>query len=83
MLASKSTCKDRWRQALSEAERIGEKHLITLEPSISENQTDEMRAKQLRLILPQTLHETYQSSQRGWLMNVLQFINLVAERQSP
>src|SRR5690606_34226989 len=39
MLASKSTCKDRWRQILNEAARIPDKHLLTLEPSISENQT--------------------------------------------
>ena len=38
MLAVKSTCKDRWRQALSEARRINRKHLLTLEPSISVNQ---------------------------------------------
>ncbi len=42
MLASKSTCKDRWRQILNEAERIPYKHLLTLEPSISMNQTNEM-----------------------------------------
>lgn len=42
MLASKSTCKDRWRQMLNEAVRISDKHLLTLEPSISENQTNEI-----------------------------------------
>ncbi|WP_419627422.1 type II restriction endonuclease, partial [Thiolapillus sp.] len=31
MLGAKSTCKDRWRQVLSEAERIPDKHLLTLE----------------------------------------------------
>ncbi|EBK1959289.1 restriction endonuclease, partial [Salmonella enterica] len=30
MLASKSTCKDRWRQMLNEAVRISDKHLLTL-----------------------------------------------------
>lgn len=44
MLGAKSTCKDRWRQVLSEAGRISRKHLLTLEPSISTNQTDEMAA---------------------------------------
>jgi len=81
MLGSKSTLKDRWRQVLSEAERITPKHLLTLEPGISENQTDEMRAKQLQLILPQSLHSTYRESQRGWLMTLGNFVDLVKGRQ--
>lgn len=81
MLGSKSTLKDRWRQVLSEAERIREKHLLTLEPGISENQTDEMRAKQLQLVLPQSLHSTYRESQRGWLLTLGNFVELVKERQ--
>ena len=36
MLGAKSTCKDRWSQILPEAERIPLKHLVTLEPGISE-----------------------------------------------
>ncbi|NIA32012.1 MAG: restriction endonuclease, partial [Actinobacteria bacterium] len=43
MLAVKKTCKDRWRQILVEAQRIPKKHLLTLEPSISSSQTDEMK----------------------------------------
>jgi len=35
MLGVKTTCKDRWRQVLAEANRISEKHLLTLEPAIS------------------------------------------------
>ena len=35
MLGAKSTLKDRWRQVLSEAARIEDKHLLTLEPGIS------------------------------------------------
>jgi len=82
MLGSKSTLKDRWRQVLSEAERIMPKHLLTLEPGISENQTDEMRAKQLQLVLPQSLHSTYRESQRGWLMTLGNFVDLVKARQA-
>ncbi|HYP58255.1 MAG TPA: type II restriction endonuclease, partial [Beijerinckia sp.] len=81
MLGSKSTLKDRWRQVLSEAVRIEHKHLFTLEPSISENQTDEMQAKCLHLVLPQSLHSTYRERQRGWLMTLVDFISLVKERQ--
>lgn len=81
MLGSKSTLKDRWRQVLSEAQRIAEKHLLTLEPGISENQTDEMKTKNLRLILPRKLHATYTPNQQRWLMDVSSFLKLVAERQ--
>jgi hypothetical protein len=80
MLGAKSTCKDRWRQ-LSEAQRIPIKHLLTLEPGISENQTGEMRAKQLQLVLPARLHQTYREQQRSWLFSVQDFLALVKKRQ--
>lgn len=81
MLGVKSTCKDRWRQVLAEANRIQGKHLFTLEPGISENQTDEMKANNLQLVLPQRLHVTYNSKQRNWLINLASFIRIVRERQ--
>ncbi len=81
MLGVKSTCKDRWRQVLSEAQRIGHKHLLTLEPGISENQADEMRAKHLQLVLPAQLRETYRDSQRRWLFTVGDFLEIVKGRQ--
>jgi len=81
MLGVKSTCKDRWRQVLAEAGRIDEKHLLTLEAAISANQTDEMASRNLRLVVPKKLHETYTQTQRNWLMNVTDFANLVRERQ--
>lgn len=82
MLASKSTCKDRWRQILNEAARIPYKHLLTLEPSISENQTDEMKAERVQLVLPRSLHPTYTKAQQSWLMDVASFTKLVRQRQS-
>ncbi|MFZ3129766.1 MAG: type II restriction endonuclease [Desulfosporosinus sp.] len=82
MLGVKSTCKDRWRQVLAEAVRIRTKHLFTLEPGISENQTDEMRVNNLQLILPQSLHETYKPQQRNWLMDIKSFIILLREKQN-
>jgi hypothetical protein len=81
MLASKSTCKDRWRQVLSEATRIEFKHLLTLEPSISQNQTDEMAGKGLQLVVPRKIHSSYNPLQQKWLMDVGEFLVLVRERQ--
>lgn len=82
MLASKSTCKDRWRQILNEAARIPNKHLLTLEPSISENQTNEMKSEQVQLVIPQGLHSSYTMAQRTWLMNIAGFIDLTRHRQT-
>nr|WP_246745944.1 type II restriction endonuclease [Ciceribacter sp. L1K22] len=81
MLGAKSTLKDRWRQVLAEAMRIKQKHLLTLEPAISGNQTDQMRSANLQLVLPRRLHESYRDNQRDWLMTVSDFIGLVKERQ--
>lgn len=82
MLAVKSTCKDRWRQVLSEADRIENKHLLTLETAISINQTLEMKAKKLRLVVPRGLHTTYSADQQTWLLDVEEFSKLVQERQA-
>jgi hypothetical protein len=81
MLGVKSTCKDRWRQVLAEADRINDKHLLTLETSISTQQTDEMAAKRLQLVLPRSLHNTYTSVQQSWLMDVASFRDMVRTRQ--
>lgn len=80
MLGSKSTLKDRWRQVLSEAERIEHKHLLTLEPSLSDHQTSEMKAKKLQLVIPAKLHSTYRPNQQAWLMTLNDFISLVKKR---
>ena len=82
MLGAKTTCKDRWRQVLAEAAKISLKHLITLQSAISKNQTDEMQDKNLQLILPQGLHDSYLLSQQEWLMNLSGFIELVQLKQA-
>ena len=81
MLGVKSTCKDRWRQILAEADRIPLKHLLTLETAISTPQTDEMRVKNLQLVLPRPLHATFTTPQQVWLMDIATFLRLVRERQ--
>lgn len=81
MLAAKSTCKDRWRQILNEAARIPNKHLLTLEPSVSENQTEEMKSERVQLVIPRGLHPTFTPAQQAWLMDVAGFIALAGQRQ--
>jgi len=82
MLGVKTTAKDRWRQILAEADRIHEKHLITLEPAISTNQTEEMAAQNLQLIIPEALIETYTEEQKRNLITLADFIEMVREKQT-
>lgn len=80
MLAAKSSCKDRWRQVLAEASKIPRKHLVTLEPGISEPQTTQMENSNLQLVVPQSIQETYTENQRAWLWNLGDFIRDVEAR---
>jgi hypothetical protein len=82
MLGAKSSCKERWAQVLREADKIKAKHLLTLEPGISESQTAEMQRSKLQLVLPRSLHATYSPRQRGWLMDVSGFITEVKSIQT-
>lgn len=82
ILGVKYTCKDRWRQVLSEAKRISKKHLLTFEPAISNNQTEEMKSQHLQLVIPQFLQSTYTSEQQEWLINLTEFVENVHSRQS-
>lgn len=82
MLGVKTTCKDRWRQVLSEAQRIKEKHLLTLEPGISQFQTDEMIDSNLKLVVPSQIFNSYTQKQQQWLMNINSFVDLVRNRNN-
>jgi hypothetical protein len=62
-------------------DRIEDKHLLTLETAISIQQTDEMAAKRLTLVLPRSLHQTYTPGQQTRLMDLAGFTALVHERQ--
>lgn len=81
LLAAKSTCKDRWRQVLPEAQLIWPKHLITLEPAISPGQTGQMRGERVQLVVPKLIQESYQLDQRSWLLTLGDFIDLVRQRE--
>jgi len=80
LLGAKSSCKDRWRQVLSEGERVPQKHLVTLEPGISVNQTDEMRAAGLQLVVPGPLHSSYRPEQSAWLMSLADLLVMTKAR---
>lgn len=81
MLGAKTTAKDRWRQILPEANKISNKHLITLEPSISFQQTEQMRAESVQLIIPQPLLSSYSETQQSHLISLSHFIRKIKGSQ--
>ena len=82
MLGVKTTCKDRWRQVLVEANRIPHKHLLTLQGAISVNQTTEMQHHNLQLVVPKSIHSSYTLAQQSWLMTVNDFVSIMKEGQA-
>ena len=80
MLGAKSTCKDRWRQVLAEAAKIPRKHLLTLEPGISEPQTTQMANSNLQLVVPRSIQDSYTVGQRSWLWSLGEFIRDIEAR---
>ena len=61
MLAVKTTCRDRWRQILNEADRIETKHLLTLQEGISPRQYQEMTSAGVQLVVPKRVQRSYRN----------------------
>lgn len=74
MLAVKTTCKDRWRQILNEANRVKTKHLLTLQEGVSENQYKEMVQSNVKLVVPEPLISKYPTKIRSELQTLESFI---------
>lgn len=74
MLAAKTTCKDRWRQILNEADKIPRKYLLTLQPGLSVNQFQEMRNAGVTLVVPGPLHQNYPRTIRPELVDLKTFV---------
>lgn len=79
MLAAKTTCKDRWRQILNEADRVPTKHLLTLQEGVSENQFREMTDAGVKLVVPKGLHHAYPTAVRTGLLTLGAFLEEVRE----
>lgn len=74
MLAVKTTCRDRWRQILNEADRIPAKHLLTLQEGVSENQFREMTGAGVQLVVPAGLTDKFPKSVQPHLQTLESFI---------
>lgn len=82
-LAAKTTCKDRWRQILSEADRIETKHLCTLQQGLSESQLREMQERKVQLVVPSPYQKFFPRYQRDLLLSIADFIDVVKQTIRP
>lgn len=81
VLASKTTCKDRWRQVLNEADRVKTKHLFTLQQGISKNQLEEMYKYHVCLVVPKPYLTSFPSEFRERILTLDIFVNHVRQSQ--
>ena len=80
-LAAKTTCKDRWRQVINEADRLRgkNKYLCTLQQGISTAQMDEMEAEKVILVVPKPYISSYPRDRQNRIWTVGKFISFVKE----
>ncbi len=81
MLASKTTCKDRWRQVLNEADRIKTKHLFTLQQGISKNQLEEMYKYNVCLVVPKPYLSSFPPEFKDKILTLDSFVKYVQGTQ--
>lgn len=82
-LAAKTTCKDRWRQVLNEADRFKDrnKYLCTMQQGISATQMDEMAAEKVVLVVPVEYIKTYPADRRDRIWTIKKFVEYVREME--
>lgn len=79
VLAAKTTCKDRWRQILNEADRLKNrpKYLCTLQQGISPAQMDEMQDENVILVVPKPYIRYYPSNRQNRIWTLKRFIEYI------
>lgn len=80
-LGAKTSCKDRWRQVINEADRIADKHLFTLQQGISRNQLKEMGDEHVTLVVPHKYISSFPKEYQSSLMDLHSFVDFVKEKQ--
>ncbi len=81
MLASKTCCKDRWRQVINEADRIYPKHLFTLQEGVSCNQLKEMYNEGVVLVVPQPILKSFPQEYHDRILNLTGFVDFIKQSQ--
>lgn len=80
-LGAKTTCKDRWRQIVGEADKIPNKHLFTLQQGISSNQLNEMNKSGVTLVVPKPYLKSFPKEYQGSIWTLEKFVSYVSEIQ--
>lgn len=80
-LAAKTTCKDRWRQVISESDRIITKYLFTLQQGVSKSQLDEMKSDGVVLVVPEQYLNDFPPEYRDMVITLKEFISMIKESQ--
>jgi type II restriction enzyme len=78
-LGVKTTCKDRWRQILNEADRIPRKHLFTLQQGVSSTQLSEMWDCGVILVVPQKHKPFFPPAFQSKIMSLREFLDDLPE----
>lgn len=80
-LAAKTTCKDRWRQVINEADRLRNrpKFLCTLQQGISPAQMDEMRDEGVILVVPQPYISAFPRDRQDRIWSLAVFVRYIQE----
>lgn len=82
-LAAKTTCKDRWRQVINEADRLRDypKYLFTLQQGISPAQMDEMQAENVVLVVPKAYISSYPTDRQDRIWSLAKFVGFAREKE--
>ena len=80
-LAAKTTCKDRWRQVINEADRLRDrpKYLCTLQQGISPAQMDEMQSENVILVVPKPYISSYPKDRQDRIWTLSKFVDYIRE----
>lgn len=83
LLAAKTTCKDRWRQVINEANRLRgkDKFLCTLQQGVSPAQMDEMQDERVILVVPKPYISCYPRDRQERIWTIARFVKYVKEIQ--
>lgn len=79
-LAAKTTCKDRWRQILTETTKVPVKHLLTLQQTLSADQLQQMHHNAVHLVVPQPYHTGYPAVTGAHIWSVDDFVKMLQAR---
>ncbi|MFA6058666.1 MAG: type II restriction endonuclease [Taibaiella sp.] len=79
MLASKTTCKDRWRQVLDEADRVKTKYLFTLQQGVSQSQLQQMYKANVCLVVPKPYLKNFPEQYKDRILTLDSFIQYLKQ----